>query len=103
MRVRLLRTNFQGLQRQSAGYAQPSQFSGSVFAPHILDTNEAKEKDSDWPKRDVSVPVAFSGGNDFFARPTCAANPLARDGPVRYNDQSKLSGEVAERLKAAVC
>jgi hypothetical protein len=27
---------------------------GSVFAPHILDTNEAKEKDSDSLRRDAS-------------------------------------------------
>ena len=32
---------------------------GSVFAPHILDTNEAKEKDSDSRQEDVSALPAF--------------------------------------------
>jgi len=33
---------------------------GSVLAPHILDTNEVKEKDSDSLKRDVLGPSVWT-------------------------------------------
>jgi hypothetical protein len=36
------------------GTPNPAGSLGSVFAPHILDTNEAKEKDSDSVRRDAS-------------------------------------------------
>jgi hypothetical protein len=113
-----------------------------VLAPHILDTNEVEEKDSDSLKRDVLGPNgwtqqeptsqqefrqalgAWQGCGRLDAERlrilnkirtlarfhwidaitlTPAAKQLALRRSVRYNDASKLRGEVAERLKAAVC
>jgi len=79
---------------------------GSVFAPHILDTNETKEKDSDSLRRDASVFWRLDAAGtsrtdkrlsqdmrDFCSQGSMpAANPLARDALVRYDDPSELVG-----------
>jgi hypothetical protein len=63
------------------GWLDPSRI-GSLFAPHILDTNEAKEKDSDAPQGDVSVFPAFGGLGERSKVPASRRSGTTRSMPL---------------------